>query len=172
MAVFAYVAAFVLSLALILFSAWYSYRHYAKTNEMCCMMIGMAYGTAAGFAAGTLLVLPTGNYILGMFGGTAVGLLIGIPLGRWGGALGRMEGVMAGVMGGQMGAMAGLMVRPFDLNLFMLYYFAVLVLLMAEMAYVIYKSAKLHFPLKGAALFGMVSALALALPFLTSFAVF
>lgn len=172
MVFYSYVAAFVLSLGLILLSAWYAYKHYAKTNEMCGMMIGMAYGTAAGLAAGTLLVLPTGNYILGMFGGTLVGLLVGIPMGRWGGSLGRMEGVMAGIMGGQMGAMAGLMVRPFDLNLFMIYYFAMLVVLMGEMAYVIYKSAKLEFPMRGAIVFGLASAVALALPFFMNFAVY
>ncbi len=172
MVLYAYVLAFVLSLALILVSAAYAYKHYAKTNEMCCMMIGMAYGTAAGFAAGTLLVLPTGNYVMGMFGGTLVGLLVGLPMGRWGGSLGRMEGVMAGIMGGQMGAMTGLMVRPFDLNLFMVYYFAVLVMLMGEMAYVIYKSAKLEFPTRGAVAFGLATALALALPFFMNFSVY
>ncbi|MBI2444892.1 hypothetical protein HYV43_00705 [Candidatus Micrarchaeota archaeon] len=172
MVLFSYVLAFVLSIGVILLSAAYAYKHYAKTNEMCGMMIGMAYGTAAGFATGTLLVLPTGNYVMGMIGGTAVGLLVGIPMGRWGGALGRMEGVMAGIMGGQMGAMAGLMVRPFDLNLFMLYYFAVLIVLMGEMGYVIYKTAKVGFPMKGAVAFGLASAAALALPLFMNFSVF
>ncbi|MBI4361335.1 hypothetical protein HY572_06210 [Candidatus Micrarchaeota archaeon] len=169
---YSYVAAFGFSLAIILLSAAYAYKHYAKTSEMCCMMVGMAYGTVAGFAAGTLLVLPTGDYVLGMMGGTALGLLVGVPMGRWGGALGRMEGVMAGVMGGQMGAMVGLMVRPFDVTLFMAYYFAMLALLMGEMAYVMYKSAKVSFPKRGAALFALISLVALALPFFLDFSVF
>lgn len=172
MSIFSYAVAFAASLVLILLSAAYAYRHYAKTSEMCCMMVGMAYGTVAGFAAGTLWVLPTGDYVAGMVAGTAIGLLVGVPMGRWGGALGRMEGVMAGVMGGQMGAMVGLMVRPFNVDLFMLYYFAVMSLLMGEMAYVMYKSAKVGFPKRGAAVFALASVAAMTLPFILDFSVF
>lgn len=172
MALLSYSFAFLLSLALILVSAYFAYRHYRTTTEMCCMMIGMAYGTAAGFASGTLLVLPNGDYLLGMIGGTAVGLAVGIPMGRWGGALGRMEGVMAGIMGGMMGAMTGLMVRPFDLQLFMLYFFIVVIVLMGEMGYVIYKQAKPAFPTGLVLFFALLSLASLAAPFLMDFSVF
>ena len=99
------------------------------------MMVGMTLGMTAGLLTATLLVIPTGNFLLGVILGSLVGLLFGIPLGRLGGHLGIMEGIMAGPMGGMMGAMLGQMIRPFDLTLFVPFFTAIILLSVIGMSY-------------------------------------
>ena len=137
--VFPWVFAFLTAGAMVLLSLYYVYGRKEKLSEMCCMMAGMSYGTLPGLVVGVMYALPTGDYLVATIIGTIVGLIVGMPMGRVGGALGRMEGVMAGFMGGTMGAMLGFMMRFTNLQLFMLFFFAVVGLMSFEMAYVAYK---------------------------------
>ena len=123
-------------------------------NQLCCkecemhgMMLGMTFGMMAGLVTSTVIVVPTGDFFTATISGTLAGAAAGVFMGRtFGGSLGRMEGVMAGPMGGMMGAMLGQMIRPFNLQLFMPFFFAVVVFVMAEMCYVVYKQTKVKAP--------------------------
>lgn len=124
--------------------SWYSYSKREKLNEMCCMMIGMFFGGVPAIAFGALYSLQTGDYIWSMIIATLIGYVAGVALGRLGGALGRMEGVMAAPMGGFMGGMMGFMARPFDVQLFAMFFMLVILALFAEMAWVVHKIGKKH----------------------------
>jgi len=125
--------AVLLSAGIIWWAAAFAYGNREKMSEMHCMMNGMAFGMMASFAIGVLVALPKGDFMLGIIAGTAAGLLAGIPVAEAGGRLARMEGVMAAPMGGAMGAMLGVMIRFYDVQLFMQFFFVTLIFIMYEM---------------------------------------
>ena len=122
--------------------AFYTYRSREYLDDMCCMMTGMVFGTATGFAVGVLYALATRDYLWATIIGSVIGVVVGLPFGRLGGTLGRLEGIMGGVMGGNMGAMIGFMMFPFDLNVFRIFFYAVMIVFMVELAYLVYKMKK------------------------------
>ncbi|MDO8627305.1 MAG: cupredoxin domain-containing protein [Candidatus Diapherotrites archaeon] len=154
MALISYVFAFLISILIIGAAGIYVWINRKELNEMCCMMVGMIFGTVSGFSLGLIYVIPTGDYLTGTILGTIFGVIVGIPFGRIGGPLGRMEGVMAGIMGGTMGAMLGFMARPFDTSILMIFFFGVIMLLMGETVYMIYKSIEKKTPKSYFAIFG------------------
>jgi len=143
----AYWIAFALTAAVVLLAGIYSYAARKKLRcpecEMHGMMLGMTFGMMSGFVTATLIVMPTGDFFTGVIVSSIVGGIVGIWTGRvFGGSLGRMEGVMAGPMGGMMGAMLGQMIRPFNLQLFVPFFFALVVFTMFEICYVVYKATR------------------------------
>ncbi len=125
-------------------AGWYTYSKREKLNEMCCMMIGMFFGGVPAMAFGAIYSLQTGDYVWSIIIATAIGYAAGVAFGRLGGPLGRMEGVMAAPMGGFMGGMLGFMARPFDTQLFAMFFMLVMLALFAEMAWVVHKLGKKH----------------------------
>lgn len=136
-----YTSMLVFTTLLLIWSAYYTYMSRAHLSEMCCMMSGMAFGMISGFFIGTIAGLATGDFLVAMIIGTIAGIAFGMPLGRLGGPLGRMEGVMAGPMGGIMGGMTGIMVRFFDVQLFMPFFILVVLFTVWEMTHVIHSNA-------------------------------
>ena len=143
-----FTAPFILALALITWSAYYAYSNSKKLSTMCCMMSGMTFGIVSGFFIGTLAALITSDFLIGIVIGTVAGLLFGMPLGNMGsgGHLGRMEGVMAGPMGGMMGGMLGIMIRFYNLELFMPFFMFVIILTVWEMIYAVRRDIKEKIP--------------------------
>jgi len=130
-----YILLFIGNLAALIAAALYAHSYRKTMGEMHGMMVGMTLGMTAGLLAATLLVIPTGNFLLGVILGSLVGLAFGIPLGSLGGHLGFMEGVMAGPMGGMMGAMLGQMIRPFSLTLFIPFFTTIILLNIIGISY-------------------------------------
>ena len=126
-----FLIATLLSLGILVPAAYFAYQNSKNMSEMHGMMNGMAFSMMASFAIGTLIALPTGDFVLGIIAGTISGLLLGIPIASKG--LARMEGIMAAPMGGSMGAMLGVMIRFYNVQLFMQFFFVVLVFVMYEM---------------------------------------
>jgi len=137
-----YTAPVVFVTLLMVWGAYYAFISRDKLSEMCCMMSGMTYGMIAGFFIGAIVGLATSDFMIGMITGTVAGIVFGIPVGRLGGPLGRMEGVMAGPMGGIMGGMTGVMVRFFDVSLFMPFLVIVVIFVVWEMTMVIKKDSE------------------------------
>ncbi len=135
-----YTAPLVFVTLLLIWGSYFAFVSREKMSEMCCMMSGMTYGMISGFFIGAISGLATGDFMIGMIAGTVAGIVFGIPVGRLGGSLGRMEGVMAGPMGGIMGGMTGVMVRFFDVGLFMPFLVIVVIFVVWEMTMVIRKS--------------------------------
>ncbi len=137
---FAYLIGTIIAAIIIGYGAWFAY---SNRKNFCCemtsMMLGMTYGTIASLVVGTLVGLYAGDFVWAMIIGTIVGIAVGVPLGALGGPLGRMEGIMAGPMGGMMGAMLGVMARPYDIEVFMVFFYALLLLIVFEITYVVYK---------------------------------
>lgn len=121
-------------------AGWYAYQHRQKLGCLHCMQVGMVFGGITGLVVATLYAMETGNFVWSMIFGTAAGLVVGVPLGLLGGYMGRMEAVMGAPMGGFMGGMLGVMVRIYDVDLFVSFFTAVIGVMMAEMAYVIFKT--------------------------------
>jgi len=142
---------------------YYVYSHRRELDTMCCMMNGMTFGNIAGFVTGVLYAIPTGDYLMATIYGTTVGWVVGIPFGKMGsgGVLGKMEGVMAGPMGGMMGAMLGFMIRPFNIQIFMIFFFFVLLYILGETAYMVYNIAERKMPKSVIAIAGFSAALIL-----------
>ncbi len=138
-----FTAPFLFSIVLLCWAAYYTLSKKTDLSEMCCMMSGMVFGITAGFFIGTLAALVTADFLVGIVLGTVGGLVFGIPMGKMGrgSALGRMEGVMAGPMGGMMGGMLGIMIRFYNVELFMPFFIFVIILTVWEMVYVIYQHA-------------------------------
>ena len=138
-----FTAPFLFSMVLLCWAAYYTLSKKTDLSEMCCMMSGMVFGIIAGFFVGTLAALVTADFLVGIVIGTVAGLIFGIPMGRMGrgSALGRMEGVMAGPMGGMMGGMLGIMIRFYNVELFMPFFISIIILTVWEMVYVIYQHA-------------------------------
>lgn len=122
----------------------YALEHRKKLDCMNCMMAGMVFGAVAGLAIGMLYALETGDFVWGIIFGTLAGVVAGVAASFSGGAIGVMEGVMAAPMGGLMGSMTGIMVRAYDINLFLIYFTIVLLLLLAGMAYLIHEAVESH----------------------------
>jgi hypothetical protein len=139
--VFPYGIMFVLFLAVLAGTAAYAFRSRKQLDEMHGMMAGMTLGMMAGLATGALVLIPTGNFLIGVIAGSLAGLAFGIPSGKLGGHLGIMEGVVAGPMGGMMGAMLGQMIRPFSIEVFMPFFTAVFLLTLAGISYAIHCGA-------------------------------
>lgn len=133
-----YTATLVFVTLLLVWGSYYTVLNRGKMSEMCCMMSGMVYGMISGFFIGAITGLATGDFLIGMILGTVTGIIFGIPVGRIGGPLGRMEGVMAGPMGGIMGGMTGVMVRFFDVGLFMPFFILVILFTIWEMTRVVH----------------------------------
>jgi heme/copper-type cytochrome/quinol oxidase subunit 2 len=131
-----------LGAALIAAGAWFTYQNRKSLNEMCCMMSGMTFGMIPGFYLGALFGLSTGDFFTGAVVGAVAGTLIGIPMGQIGGNLARMEGVMAGPMGGLMGGMTGVMMRFYNVDLFVPFLVAIVGFVMFEMTRLVWKSAE------------------------------
>jgi len=127
----------LMSFIILAASAAYIHRLRERLDEMHGMMAGMTFGMAASMIAGTLYVIPTGDFLMGMIIGTAAGLIFGVPFGALGGPLGIMEGIMAGSMGGMMGAMLGQMIRPYDIDLFMPFFTALILITLAGTTYAV-----------------------------------
>ncbi|RJQ20330.1 cupredoxin domain-containing protein [Candidatus Woesearchaeota archaeon] len=130
-----YLVLFCANLAAIIATAAYAAYHKKHLDEMHGMMAGMTLGMTSGLLAATLIVLPTGNFPLGVIFGSLAGLAFGIPFGKLGGHMGVLEGIMAGPMGGMMGAMLGQMMRPFDLTLFIPFFSAIILLSLIGISY-------------------------------------
>lgn len=137
-----YTGFLVFTVLLMIWSAYYTLANKKHLSEMCCMMSGMAFGMVGGFFIGTLTGLATGDFVIGMISGTVAGVIFGIPIGKMGGPLGRMEGVMAGPMGGIMGGMTGVMVRFYNVELFMPFFALVVIFTVWEMTRVIHGHSK------------------------------
>ena len=132
-----YTGVFVFTILLLAWGSYYALISRKHLSEMCCMMSGMVFGMIAGFFVGTVTGLATGDFLVGMIAGTIAGVLFGIPTGKMGGPLGRMEAVMAGPMGGIMGGMTGIMIRFFNVELFMPFFMIVVLFTVWEMTNVI-----------------------------------
>ena len=137
-----YTGFLVFTILLLIWSAYYTFINQKHLSEMCCMMSGMAFGMIGGFFIGTAVGLATGDFVIGMISGTVAGVAFGIPVGKMGGPLGRMEGIMAGPMGGIMGGMTGVMVRFYDVGLFMPFFALVVIFTVWEMTRVIHGYSK------------------------------
>lgn len=122
----------------LLATAVYTYRQRKNVDDMHGMMIGMTLGMLAGLVTGTLYLLQTGNFLIGVILGSTVGLLFGLPLGRLGGHLGTVEGIIAGPMGGMMGAMLGQMVRPYNLDIFIPFLTIIFITTLSGLTYAIH----------------------------------
>jgi hypothetical protein len=133
-----YYGALIIAIAALAITGLIIYRLLKKGDEMLAMMAGMTIGMLSGVAAGTFILLPTGNFLAGVMIGSIVGILFGVPIGRFGGFMGIMEGLMAGWMGGMMGAMLGQMMRPFNLNIFMPFFFILFFITIAGLIYLVY----------------------------------
>jgi hypothetical protein len=128
----------IIAIAALIITGLIIYRLLKKGDEMLGMMAGMAMGMLAGVTVGTFILLPTGNFLAGVMIGSIAGILFGVPIGRFGGFIGIMEGLMAGWMGGMMGAMLGQMMRPFNLNVFMPFFFILFFITIAGLIYLVY----------------------------------
>jgi hypothetical protein len=128
----------VLSFAVLAGVSLYVHRRRQKVDEMHGMMVGMVLGMMAGLIPATLLLIPTGNFLLGTIAGSVIGLAFGALFGRLGGHLGVMEGVIAGPMGGMMGAMLGQMMRPFNIEVFMPFFTSIVLLTLAGISYAVH----------------------------------
>lgn len=127
------IASYLFSAIVIAASGAYAYKHRSKLDQMCCMMVGMIYSTLAGFAAGTLYAIFSGQYLLANVIGVVVGLAVGLFFAiKAGDEFARMEATMGAVMGGLMGAMFGFMIRFEDRNLVLIFILAVIALLSFE----------------------------------------
>lgn len=135
-----YPIALILSTLFILWGAFYFYKSHKELDEMCCMMNNMAFSMIASFVIGSIVALPTGDFMLGIIVGTIVGLVLGVLLGELGGHLTRMEGIMAAPMGGTMGAMLGVMIRFYNVQMFMQYLLIILLIIVAEMTRINYSN--------------------------------
>lgn len=142
-----YYGALIIAIAALAITGLIIYRLLKKGDEMLGMMTGMTMGMLAGVTVGTFILLPTGNFLAGVMIGSIVGILFGVPIGRFGGFMGIMEGLMAGWMGGMMGAMLGQMMRPFNLNIFMPFFFILFFITIAGLIYLIYSRSKKRVPL-------------------------
>jgi hypothetical protein len=118
-------------------------------SEMHCMMCGMTFGMSPAFVVGTIHALSTGDFVWPIITGTIAGAAVGIPFGMTGGQLGRMEAVMAAPMAGIMGSMTGVMVRIYNIDLFMLAFAAIVLFVMGETALMAHKAAGKKLDFKG-----------------------
>lgn len=137
-----FVAVLVLGLLPMLFAAWVAYSARRSLSEMCHMMNGMSFGMTGAFYVGALFGLAGGDFLQGSVAGTVVGLAAGVFMGRLGGPLGRMEGVMAAPMGGLMGGMTGVMMRFYDVRLFVPFLVAIVGFTMVEMVSMVLRNAE------------------------------
>ncbi len=142
-----YYGAMIIASAALIITGLIIYRLLKKGDEMLGMMAGMTMGMLAGVTAGTFILLPTGDFLAGVMVGSIVGILFGVPIGRFGGFMGIMEGLMAGWMGGMMGAMLGQMMRPFNLNVFMPFFFILFFIIIAGLIYLVYTRCEKCVPL-------------------------
>ena len=133
-----YYGALIIAMIVLIITGLIIYRLLKKGDEMLGMMAGMAMGMLAGLTVGTFILLPTGDFLAGVMVGSIVGIIFGVPIGRFGGFMGIMEGLMAGWMGGVMGAMLGQMMRPFNLNVFMPFFFTLFFITIAGLIYLVY----------------------------------
>lgn len=172
-----YTVIYILSLAVLIATAFYIHKLRSKLDEMHGMMVGMTLGMLAGLVTSTLFLIPTGNFLWGVMIGSFIGLLFGMPLGHLGGHLGIMEGVVAGPMGGMMGAMLGQMVRPFSIEIFIPFFMFIFLITAIGISYTVHckanfseeeqKPAKIpkKFALIWAAAFIILLLASVALPF-------
>ncbi len=142
-----YYGALIIAIFALAITGLIIYRLLKKGDEMLGMMAGMTMGMLSGVAVGTFILLPTGNFLAGVMIGSIVGILFGVPIGRFGGFMGIMEGLMAGWMGGMMGAMLGQMMRPFNLNVFMPFFFILFFITIAGLIYLVYTRCERCVPL-------------------------
>ncbi|MBI4441701.1 cupredoxin domain-containing protein [Candidatus Woesearchaeota archaeon] len=131
----AYALSFIVSITFLIIVAVLVHQRRTALNEMGGMMAGMAFGMFGGLVTATMYLIPTGDFLWGTISGSVVGLAFGFVMGLLGGPMGIMEGVMAGPMGGMMGAMLGQMIRPFALDQFMLFFFALQAVSVAALLY-------------------------------------
>lgn len=132
-----YILIYILSMIVLLGTAYYVYLLRKQIDEMHGMMVGMTFGMLSGLLSATLYLIPTGNFLVGVMAGTVIGLLFGIFFGKLGGHLGIMEGIMAGPMGAMMGAMLGQMVRPFNIELFLPFFVFVFLITLIGISYAV-----------------------------------
>lgn len=142
-----YYGALIIAIASLAITGLIIYRFLQNGGEMLAMMAGMTMGMLSGVAVGTFILLPTGDFLTGVMIGSIVGILFGVPIGRFGGFMGIMEGLMAGWMGGMMGAMLGQMMRPFNLNVFMPFFFILFFITIAGLIYLVYSKCEKCVPL-------------------------
>ena len=142
-----YYGALIIAIASLVITGLIINRLLKKGDEMLGMMAGMTMGMLAGVTVGTFILLPTGNFLAGVMIGSIVGIFFGVPIGRFGGFMGAMEGLMAGWMGGMMGAMLGQMMRPFNLNIFMPFFFILFFITIAGLIYLVHSRSKKRVPL-------------------------
>ena len=125
-------------------------------NEMHCAMCGMVFGMIPAFIVGTIHALSTGDFVWPIITGTIAGTVLGIPFGMIGGSMGRLEAVMAAPMAGIMGSMTGVMVRIYNVDLFMIAFAAIVLFVMGETAYMVYKTSGKSLDLKSMGAGGML----------------
>ncbi len=142
-----YYGALIIAIVALAITGLIIYRLLKKSDEMLGMMAGMTMGMLSGVTVGTFILLPTGNFLAGVMIGSIAGILFGVPIGRFGGFIGIMEGLMAGWMGGMMGAMLGQMMRPFNLNVFMPFFFILFSITIAGLIYLVHSRCEKKVPL-------------------------
>ncbi|HKZ49855.1 MAG TPA: cupredoxin domain-containing protein [Candidatus Nanoarchaeia archaeon] len=110
-------------------------------SQMHCAMCGMVFGMIPAFIVGTIHALQTGDFVWPIITGTIAGAALGIPFGNIGGDMGRLEAVMAAPMAGIMGSMTGVMVRIYNVDLFMIAFAAIILFVLGETAYMVHKTS-------------------------------
>lgn len=133
-----YLIMFALTLTVLLGTAAHIWKQRKQVDDMHGMMVGMTLGMLAGLFTATLYLIPTGDFLTGVIVGSIAGLVFGVPFGRLGGHLGIVEGVVAGPMGGMMGAMLGQMVRPFNIEVFVPFFMAVVLVTLLGISYAVH----------------------------------
>ena len=136
----------------------YVYKFRSSEHEMHGMMSAMIFGSISGFIISALCAMYHGDFLFASVAGVAVGVLVGIPLGRVWCPYGRIEGAMAGVMSGLMGAMFGQMARPYSIQGIMPFLAGIAIIIVGETLYAAYKKhgqKKLSMELFLAAIFAL-----------------
>ncbi|MBS3106753.1 cation transporter [Candidatus Woesearchaeota archaeon] len=136
---------FYLDLSVVTLGAalWHFTAYRAKITCMVGMMIGMIIGMQAGLMVGSVV-----GAVNGFFTGAMVGMLLGAVVGGIAGhccgIMGTLQGMMAGLMGGTMGPMISLMMFSNNLLIFMPFFMALNVLILAGFSYMIIEEVVEH----------------------------
>ncbi|MDO8480756.1 MAG: heavy-metal-associated domain-containing protein [Nanoarchaeota archaeon] len=129
---------FYLNLSIVTIGAalWHFKAYRAKVTCMVGMMIGMIIGMQAGMMVGAIIG-ATNGFFVGAMTGMLLGVGVGAIAGNCCGIMGILQGMMAGLMGGTMGPMISLMMFSDNLHIFMPFYMAINILILAGFSYMV-----------------------------------
>lgn len=122
------------------YGLWHISSYKCNITHMVGMMIGMTAGMQTGLLIGSI-VGATNGFFVGAMTGMLFGTLVGALAGKCCGIMGVMEGMMAGVMGGTMGAMITVMMLNEHILVFMPFFVAINIVIIAAMSYMFYEEA-------------------------------